>query len=203
MMKKLSKVVMSLLISFSLNASDEVVKTQVETKIPSPDTTSLANREGKKFAVTASVGSVFERSTVGFEVGYYLNPSEVLSASYLFDKDAEAEKNTYKGYNNFFSVARVNYKKFLGNSFYLSPSLFYKIEKEQTSYIYTDSVRNSSVSDTGVGFVIGNQWQFDNFTIGCDWIGLNQSLFKMGTVQERDDIGVKNLTLNALNFYFI
>lgn len=32
------------------------------------------------------------------------------------------------------------------------------------------------VSSTAAALVIGNQWQWDNFTLGCDWFGVSAPL---------------------------
>jgi hypothetical protein len=68
---------------------------------------------------------------------------------------------------------------------------------------------------TLAGFAIGNQWQFENFLIGCDWIGLNvpvsESISKDKVVSnysyditshnsDRDRL-FKNTTGSLLSFY--
>ena len=31
--------------------------------------------------------------------------------------------------------------------------------------------------DVGTGFRVGNEWQWENFTMGCDWVGVSQPIY--------------------------
>lgn len=72
----------------------------------------------------------------------------------------------------------VHYKHFAGNSFYYRGGIDYRnVDYSHTSYdiltpsnVYSrENFKGNSMTAT---FVIGNQWQWDNFTLGCDWFGI-------------------------------
>lgn len=71
----------------------------------------------------------------------------------------------------------VGYKHFLANSFYIKTGL----DLRTFQYKYVNTPWNSSSAATSrkfsgdsaaVSFSVGNQWQYDYFTMGCDWFGL-------------------------------
>ncbi|MFN8845508.1 MAG: hypothetical protein ACK5V3_12710 [Bdellovibrionales bacterium] len=69
----------------------------------------------------------------------------------------------------------VHYKLFTGNSFYVRSGV--DLMNIKYRYDYNSPFGNSYNSrfDANVLFgqvAIGNQWQVDNLTIGCDWVGL-------------------------------
>lgn len=70
----------------------------------------------------------------------------------------------------------MSYKKFTGNTFYFNNTLNYRIVK----YKEAENFGNPSDYDysfegnaLSLDFSIGNQWQWQNFTMGCDWIGVS------------------------------
>ena len=70
----------------------------------------------------------------------------------------------------------IHAKKFMSNSFYINGGIDYTTMKYDNDYIFT----TSSIKDAygfeanmiSASFVIGNQWQWDTFTLGCDWVGM-------------------------------
>ncbi len=70
----------------------------------------------------------------------------------------------------------VRYKSFLGNSFYwrVGPGLRQYQIKDRLGSIFSDREELDStgtVLSFGADVGIGNQWQFETFTLGCDWVG--------------------------------
>jgi len=68
----------------------------------------------------------------------------------------------------------VHFKQYAGNSFYYRIGMTY----QQINYKYNlrgnlggDETMNFNGETLLFGIQIGNQWQWDNFTLGCDWIG--------------------------------
>jgi hypothetical protein len=112
----------------------------------------------------------------------------------------------------------IYYKRFVSNSFYYSLG----IDRRRVSY--SEETSNSSPFDykysfegtsTAAGFTIGNQWQWENFTLGCDWIGLSVPLehliknenmsgapeFGQSSLTRNEDYFIKNTANQSLRFY--
>ncbi|MDG0817129.1 hypothetical protein [Bdellovibrio svalbardensis] len=71
------------------------------------------------------------------------------------------------------STVGLHYKKFFGNSFYAKIGLDYRSVTYKYKYPFTGNQEGFTGESLGAGLVIGNQWQWENFTLGCDWIGLS------------------------------
>jgi hypothetical protein len=73
----------------------------------------------------------------------------------------------------------VHYKLFAGNSFYVRSGvdlMNIKYRYDHTS-LFGSSYKSQFDANVLFGQVaIGNQWQIDNLTIGCDWVGLAMPL---------------------------
>jgi hypothetical protein len=109
-------------------------------------------------------------------------------------------------------------KNFIANSFYYTGSLNYRqieySEAENFGSIYDYAYDFSGNATTG-DFSIGNQWHWQNFTLGCDWIGLSVPLASSidsetvsGNIAEAQDNldyaqsnFLKSFTVRLLNFY--
>jgi len=114
-------------------------------------------------------------------------PGSALSAGFFIDRQsmilAEVSQSSitysFLGTREIESTtAGIHYKRFLGNSFYVRGGVDYrKVDfKDVSDYSIWTSSTNSTMSFTGeslaASLVIGNQWQWDTFTLGCDWIGV-------------------------------
>ena len=64
----------------------------------------------------------------------------------------------------------VHYKRFFSDTFYLKTGLDYRGVKYQGD-ASADFVSVAGTSGV-VSVLIGNQWQWQNFTLGCDWVGM-------------------------------
>lgn len=88
--------------------------------------------------------------------------------------------DTYSAHSNLLAVYA---REFVGNSFYLEAGLATHQKHVRTLDYTYDFRANGSLgvayyeeqkytrSDFGVLFGIGNQWQWENFTLGCEWVG--------------------------------
>lgn len=96
------------------------------------------------------------------------------------------------------TVFGLEYKYFTGNSFYLAPEIYYLnySENDKTPTLFDNE--NETVKTVGLSFKIGNQWQWSNFTMGVDWIGIGRNLFFF---QRTDDLLTHNFTATFLNAY--
>ncbi len=133
---------------------------------------SEANRSDKNYYLTAQPIGIGPSLAVsqGLIFAKFLNPNGLV----LFE-------TTYSNYNSGFlwsysakksTTFGVHYKRFVGNSLYVKGGL----DQRYFSYRGSNSLFWSEEwgfdsSSTALSFALGNQWQFSNFTIGCDWIG--------------------------------
>jgi hypothetical protein len=169
---------------------------------------SSANREGKKYTVNATItGFSFGSPSSAIEAGYHISDRSIVNFEYQdlqgYDDDGSYFDEDGKG-----SALLVSLKHFTSNSFYVKPALYHRTQEIIDSYTYSfangwESDDRTKFTDIGVSFTIGNQWQWENFTLGCDWIGITKSL---STLEEKSDNGYKvsrnDLTsANLLNFY--
>lgn len=74
----------------------------------------------------------------------------------------------------------IHYKQFASNSFYFKTGIDHNIVDYSFNmpslgggFDYQSSFNGSA---TMASFVIGNQWQWENFTLGCDWVGYSAGL---------------------------
>jgi hypothetical protein len=115
----------------------------------------------------------------------------------------------------------VRYKQFVNNSFYWYAG---GADRMTHATLYDDSdlsgdnltpIATYDTHDIGVTGAIGNQWQWENFTLGCDWIGFYAPLVKLkndvsngsgltsSNASTRDSFqkALTTTTVQALRFY--
>ncbi len=145
---------------------------------PSPQT-----RSGQTHATTTL--SEFERRDktlmVGLEMGFTLSFVSGLRAGYFITPNLIAEGSyatgivSFLGYGGDKTLIEAKLKYFIGNSFYVD--LGYSRENwDLTLPIFNDKTFDvvdikGQVQNDGLGIRIGNQWQWQSFTLGCDWVG--------------------------------
>jgi hypothetical protein len=73
------------------------------------------------------------------------------------------------------TMTGVHYKRYVGNSFYFRTGLDARsIILEDRGLFSVNSGREfGRTTDLTAAFVIGNQWQWETFTLGTDWVGVN------------------------------
>lgn len=143
---------------------------------------SSANRQGKNvFLGFEPVGmSVSPIPSYGLRAGYYLTDSSVLLAKYVYGK---ADLLFFESTTKF---AEVGWQGFWGNTFYTffgigMRDLHVKTRIDLSAAIAGENgTANTTMGITSYGFsaAIGNQWQWENFTLGCDWFGTFTPLVK-------------------------
>lgn len=193
--------------------------------------TSEANRLRKKLTIAANllgVGPGLSKNQ-GLSVGYQLTPDSLIIGE--FHNSDGYEWRSYTSSNGIVTTSGasrtqhqgigVHYKQFTSNSFYFRTGLdimdmsyrYNRISASGADSSY-DSKFNANVGYAN--FTIGNQWQWDNLTVGCDWVGLVAPIFSKLNGRSitgspdtydisnfEDDIGLytQNSTLLALRFY--
>lgn len=112
-------------------------------------------------------------SGAGLNLGLYLDPKSLVQLE-LTSTNSDAPMFIFFNSGNYdikAYSAGVHYKQFVGNSFYFNAGLDYrKIDYKYESY--NNSNTETFIGESsGISAAIGNQWVFNRFTIGCDWVG--------------------------------
>ena len=178
---------------------------------------SSANRRmNKKFSITTELtgfGPIPNFSTfnhVSLILGYFLNNRSLVNLE--MRNFPIGNLNSAIPFGSITAIASgqsvgLQYKRFVGDSFYFSTGIdFMKYDFSAKGY------GSFSGESFMANFTIGNQWQWDNFTLGCDWFGLvkplTTRLYKesQGTVEsdyfEDEKKSFKKYgTINLLRFY--
>lgn len=160
---------------------------------------SAANRVGKTFSISGQLMGIGPGATAtrGLTFGYHLNRNQLIqieatSGGLQSGLDASETKTQSFG---------AHFKHFVGNSFYYRAGIDHSIVKHYAIYSRSTTSINGVVTSqeeasgrfegtmTGATLVIGNQWQWENFTLGCDWVGITQPL-----VSQISSQSVKNMT---------
>jgi hypothetical protein len=135
---------------------------------------SASNRAGKKY--------IFQYETIGLEeqrigsfgpsFGYFITPHSILSLQFLGSRHSKSLASMNESWNA--NGIGISYKIFQGNSSYLSLGLVqtsgtYKYSS--TFLIPTNEQLDFSALWGRVAF--GSQWQWEHFSVGCDWVGFS------------------------------
>ncbi len=150
---------------------------------------SEANRLGKKWTIQLASPDTSTSliSGSGIAAGMFLDRNtqvivDIKKGTALTDY-SRFEWNLMDGYSAHFkptpqyTQVAVNYKRFLGNSYYLRAGGAYSSMDytfDLTGSQFAEDRWVSSFSSQALLLVagIGNQWQWENITFGCDWIGV-------------------------------
>ncbi len=167
---------------------------------------SSENRKNLKFQGTLDIigREYIAAGTTTVSLGYFLNPDNLLLINYSNFNGEYVDDAAIK-----LRATSVGLRRFTGNSFNYTPNIYYR--RHRADYYQEGSFRriggaNIIYEDVGVGINIGNEWQWKNFTMGCDWFGMNATLVKIhdeeqsvGHMEEADL--TRGFTFNLLHFY--
>ncbi len=145
------------------------------------------NRSGKKYETTLQLGQDYRLPTNQVGLMYFLKPNDLVGLKLGSSKGQESQDNI-----------SLQYKHYFGNSFYLAGDIFYLRTREDTNGFFGDIFNlheYASYSSMGSSLRLGNQWTWENFTLGCDWFGLGQ---RFGTFR-KDSHKLTNTTITLLN----
>ncbi|MFN7454198.1 MAG: hypothetical protein ACK5RO_06010 [Pseudobdellovibrionaceae bacterium] len=195
--------------SVSHSETENIVLTKRTKEIY--ENSSEANRMNKNGTILVNLVGVGPGGAggTGLAGGLHLDRNKLLLAEIRGGKGAITR--SYSSSNGFESTSGesestinqigLHYKQFVGNSFYFRMGGDYS----QVDFKYDFDMAGSSSSDfkskfegeaLHANFTIGNQWQWENFTLGCDWVGLaspvyskvkSQSLTGNPLAQDRQD----------------
>lgn len=152
---------------------------------------SEAERAKKKVEFTISAGVDYRMSPTQLAAYYFFDKNNLLGLKAGVDRTGE-ERQT--------NVA-LQYKHFTGNSFYVAPEIFYLNTREDEAWFLNDlfnvKKQYAEYVSMGVGVRIGNQWSWDHFSLGVDWIGYGR---RVG-IFRRDTDNLTDNTWTLLNVY--
>jgi hypothetical protein len=128
------------------------------------------NREGKKAYAAYEMIGLTMMPVGGLRLGYFVNPNLVAEVSYL---TGGAKIGSFESKKQ---LMEAKAKYFFGNSFYADGGLAHESWDVKYAVLNSGTSLETSnlsgkVGNTGVDFHVGNQWQWDGFTLGCDWVG--------------------------------
>lgn len=174
-------------------AAEKGVKISVENE-------SEANRANKLVQVALSVGADYDEFGRGVNFSYFLNQNLLLRLGITDFDDRDLSEDQFEG-----NAVSFGAKKFVGNSFYVDSSLFYYSAKytDKNAYDSNFSPIGTQITEfkrAGAMIKIGNQWQWENFTLGTDWIGYGSQIADLGSKGNRLDREDKSY-FTLLNFY--
>ena len=166
----------------------------------------MQNRMNLKYQVAAGIiGREYLESPLTLSLGYYVTSNSILSLRYTnFNGTDIDDKAAVK-----LRAVTLGYRHFTGNSFNFMTSLYYRrstIDYRNEGKFVLFGPTNLIYEDVGVGFRIGNEWQWENFTMGADWFGLNRTVAKINYKQQSagvlDELHFeKEWTLTLFSFY--
>lgn len=201
-----------------------------EATASSHDQSSEALRQNQNYMLTVQLGGMGPSyvSSTGIEFAFYHNPNILWGLEVTGGKNSvSGNSNGLYGDTNLNAAINTQAKSlgvfgkfFLGNTFYIRGGLDFR--SATYSFVYNDTANSTQTSygfngNSSVATVlIGNQWQWENFTLGCDWVGLglpltsslsneyytsNDPTQNYSDFSNREQIFVKGGTLNLLRFY--
>ena len=193
--------IFSLFITLNVFAATEVINpTQQSMKLEAESSektvkNSKQNRDKKKMNISFTAGRELGVNAVGTEISYFLEPNSAIYIKYSND-----DEDIRSGFENT-ALVKLGLKKFKSNSFYYKVGAYHL--SSNTKHYVKDSSNNyksvkSTFSELGISGSIGNQWQWENLSVGVDWLGINRTIVelqKFSAPFERTNM----TTISALN----
>lgn len=164
--------------------------------------TSLENRKNLKYQmIVAFLGAEYSgfHNNVAIGAGYFVDSENLINLRYSFQNSGGLTTNdSTTDYPETLRAFTLSDRHFFGNSFNVMGSAYWK---QHTKFDRTNA-NTYLFKDFGLGLRLGNEWQWQNFTMGCDWFGLNHSLIKVKNTFPNTRFGIdQELTAAFLNFY--
>ncbi|MGE0173788.1 MAG: hypothetical protein AB7T49_13405 [Oligoflexales bacterium] len=124
-----------------------------------------------------AVGLTFT-PVMGIRAAYFITPDLLAEIAYAGSGTTDIKKNLFE----------IKGKYFLANSFYIDGGLgweYWSAAYDVTAPDYTEPVELSGTTQTfGAEVHIGNQWQWEHFTMGCDWVGAFAAIVTTSSFEE-------------------
>lgn len=151
--------------------------------------TSESERGKNKWEITVQAGGDYRMTPTQGSVMYHLDQDTLIGFKGGTDRESNESQTSFA----------LQSKHYTGNSFYVAPEIFYLNTNEDVDWFISDIFNIKSeyarYISMGVGVRIGNQWTWDTFTLGCDWIGVGR---RVGTWRKDTD-NLSDTTVTVLN----
>ncbi len=131
-------------------------------------------RKNKSFQIVGQPAGLgpLTAYTTGLGFGVFLDSDSLIDMTYHHNISKNLAGSEYRVQIENFGT---HYKKFMKNSFYFKTGLDYR----RVTYEYNSNFGDGSLEENtqfkatalNASFALGNQWQWDTFTLGCDWVG--------------------------------
>lgn len=197
----------------SFEYDQAMIEKAVEETIYKRDYSSRIARGKKNYEILSGVGLDSRGRFLHFSFGKYLDEDTLV----------EISLNTFSDFTGHGYVSNITEKgllkvelaskKFFGNSFYTRAGVAYnkgtmKGETQHWSYSFKEGYSETyyeytlDYSALSIEADIGNQWQWDNFTLGVSWIGFSSHVLNLGKVESTDGMNDIN-SKSALRLFNI
>jgi hypothetical protein len=150
--------------------------------------TSEEGRVNKKYELSLQTGGDYRFFGTQISGMYFLDPNNLVG--FKIGTGSSGEQNQ--------TNISAQYKHFYNNSFYIAGETFYLNTTEDIDGYWGDFFNlhsYASYSSLGAGVRIGNQWTWENFTLGCDWVGVGHRVGRF----RKDSPDVSDTTVTYLN----
>lgn len=170
---------------------------------PTRKKTSAEVRKSQNVAVMFGHGFEYTDFTTSIKVGL-IQDNRILTLKTAFSSHIIGGNSSF-GIDETAAVS-VGAKFFVGNSFYLGTKIYYRhysMDRSNEVDSWFNGTKKYTYDDIGAGFLLGNQWSFNKFTIGCDWFGINNTLITVKEEGRSDIFGTNDpgVSISFLNFY--
>lgn len=184
-----------------------------DSTLPEMPLISVDHRVGKTVFIALEPLGRLSTPGYGFRAGYYLFPDSLVGINYALG-NVNLNGAIYDS-----TLIEVTYKRFLTNSFYMdagfaSEQIDVKYNVVSAALPVASVESNAEFQRWGVVLHMGNQWQWNHFTLGCDWLGHQLSLSRKESFnpagagdpgdearQKRDVKKAARSTLQVLRFF--
>ena len=180
------------------------------------DLTSQDLRKDKTWIATGQVfglGPIPGTVTQGGSFGYFIAPDLIISAEVVSGNSPLIlfENTSYRSLK--YNSVGIHAKNFVGRSFYVKGGIDVNRFTEDYVGFTTTNFHGFDSDSTSASIVIGNQWQFSHFTLGCDWVGMTLPLtsnikseyasdnFEKASLEDDKTRYLKSSGLQLLRFY--
>jgi len=169
------------------------------------------HRINKQHAILAQIAGIGPNSTFshGLIYNYFYSRNQIFHIEAT--NNSMVDRTLSTAYELSATSFGLYYKRFLGNSLYIRGG----IDQRRIDYTYNNGARQFQGSSTAAGVLIGNQWNWNHITFGCDWVGFSQpfassisgerlavpSVSELAVLQDDQNRLVKNGVVNLLRVY--
>lgn len=161
---------------------------------------SSANRSKLNYSIAGIlVGGSHGKTITGGYLEYFFNADSILQLG--FQQTLPSDNGVNAGETIKYQNINLHLKKFVANSFYVRGGF----DHRRVTYKYLSYFANGTLEEetrfNGDGWfgsiALGNQWQWDHFTLGADWFGVTMPISK--SIESQYSAGTFSQNLRRLS----